>query len=253
MKPIFAFLLTGTLLAATPVMLAQDKFDTSKGNTKTEAAKIIRTQLEYIVIPTATATKMMYGEKKSANDSELREQLQNLLDEGKASMLDSQMVTAISGNKATTESIREFIYPTEYEPSEIPSEVHIDGTKKIDSAKHEIITAPNPTSFETRNTGFTLELEATINDGKSTIDLRLAPEIVYHVGEQVWAEFRDQLRNADIKMPIFYTLRINTGVTVEAGKYHLVAMLSPKTEEGFSDNSHKIFVFVKSDILDVSR
>lgn len=252
MKPIFAFLLTGTLLAGAPVLLAQDKFDPSGGNTEAALPKVVSTQVEYIVIPTATATKMMYGEKKSANDSELRKQLQTLLDEGKASMLDSQMVTCRNGEKATTESIRELIYPTEFEPSEVPDKVQINGNDS-EKAKRELISHPTPTTFEMRNIGSTLELEPTIGDNGGIIDLRLAPEITYHVGDQVWAEFRDQRGNADIKMPIIYTIRLNTGITLETGKYHLAAMLSPKTDKGFTENTQKIFVFVKSDILTVGR
>jgi hypothetical protein len=64
MKPIFSFLLTGALLAGAPVMFAQDRFDPSGENTEATLPIIVRTQVEYIVIPTATATQLMYGEKK---------------------------------------------------------------------------------------------------------------------------------------------------------------------------------------------
>ena len=44
-------------------------------------------------------------------------------------MLETMMVVARSGEKATSEGISEFIYPTEYEPPEIPSEVDIPDKK----------------------------------------------------------------------------------------------------------------------------
>ncbi|MFC4992168.1 hypothetical protein [Rubritalea tangerina] len=252
MRSTFALVITSLLCSTAPICLAQDSFDPTGHNTEAHLPKIIRTQVEYIVIPTSLATQLMYGPKKAANDSALRLQLQKLLDDKKATMLDSQMVTCRSGEKATTESVRELIYPTEYEPAEVPKEVHIDG-KNVTAAKEKLITPPTPTAFETRNIGSTLELEPTLSDNGIIIELRFAPEITYHVEDNVLAEFRDERGIADIKVPTIYTLRINTGMTLESGKYHLAAMLSPKTDKGFTDSSKKVFVFVKSDALTVSR
>jgi hypothetical protein len=54
-------------------------------------------------------------------------------------------------------------------------------------------------------------------------------------------------------MPIMYSLRINTSVTLAAGKPTMVAALSPKDEKGFPDFKRKLMVFVKADVLTTGR
>ena len=162
------------------------------------------------------------------------------------------MVVCRSGEKSTSESIREYIYPTEYEPSEVPSKVNAEGDKTGEKLK-DLATPPTPTAFEMRNLGSILEVEPILGADGSMIDLRLAPELVWHVKNEVWSEWRDHRGNSDIKMPVMYTLRLNTGVTLRKGQYQLVAALSPKDEKGFLDSERKVIVFVKADILTVGR
>ena len=50
-----------------------------------------------------------------------------------------------------------------------------------------------------------------------------------------------------------YTLKLNTGVTLAAGQYCLVAAVSPKSKEGFPDFTRKLMVFVKADVLTIGR
>ena len=66
------------------------------------------------------------------------------------------------------------------------------------------------------------------------MDVRFAPELVWHVKNEVWAEWRDDRGNADIKMPVMYTMRVNTGLTVTTGRYHLACLQSvPRIKTGF--------------------
>ena len=89
-------------------------------------------------------------------------------------------------------------------------------------------------------------------DGK-IIDLRFVPEIVYHVGNQVWAEWKGEHGNSPVQMPTFYTLRINTAVTLADGHFMLAAALSPKNKEGIPDFTRKLMVFVKADVIESGR
>ena len=161
-----------------------------------------------------------------------------------------------SGQKATTESIEEFIYPTEYEPASMPEKLEFKDQAEAEKAKvgpRDFATGPCPTAFETRNLGSTLEIEPTLGADNKLIDLRFAPEIVYHVGNTVWAEWKDQYGSCPVQMPTMYAVRINTAVTLAAGQYCLVAAVSPKSKEGFPDFSRKLMVFVKGDVLIVGR
>ena len=103
-----------------------------------------------------------------------------------ADMMTAPSVTARSGQKATIEVIREFIYPTEYEPPEIPQTVGSTGGTSGgiggSSTSSVPVTPATPTAFETRNTGVTLEIEPTIGENDFMIDLRFVPEIVEFEG-----------------------------------------------------------------------
>lgn len=249
---VFAAVLFGVTFACTSFTEAQDEFDPLGREAEAYFPKQIRVSVEYIDMPTATLIDLMYGEKKFADDTELRKKLQILLKSGQARMLETQMLTARSGEKATTESVREYTYPTEYEPSETPSEVKVNGDADV-ALKNDLATPPTPTAFETRNTGSMLEIQPTLGENGNLIDLSLAPEIVYHVGNEVWAEWQNKTAKSDIKTAIFYTIRLNTAVTLSNGKYQMICALSPKDEKGLPDFNRKVMVFVKADVIVVGR
>jgi Flp pilus assembly secretin CpaC len=221
-----------------------------------ELPKQIRIQVEFIDVSHEQLTELMFGDKVAANDTELRKQVAQLVKDGKATILETMLCTARSGQKATAESIEEFIYPTEYEPAELPENVHLKKKEDAEVARtvrRDLATGPTPTAFETRNLGSTLEIEPTLSDDNKIIDLRFVPEIVYHVGNQIWAEWKGEHGNSPIQMPTMYSLRINTAVTLAAGQPMLVAVLSPKGKDGFPDFSRKLMIFVKGDVITTGR
>ena len=103
-------------------------------------------------------------------------------------LLSAPRVTTKSGQKATIEIIREFIYPTQFQPPQIPQTVgstsgtSVDGLS-VDRRRQRSggsfpVTPTTPTSFEKRNTGVTLEVEPVIGPDNYTIDLNLQPQVV---------------------------------------------------------------------------
>lgn len=216
----------------------------------------VRIQVEFIDVPHEQLTGLMFGEKPAANDGELRKQVELLVKDGKATIAETMICVTRSGQKAITESIEEFIYPTEYEPAEIS----IESSSKEKDAKEpakEVVrdnaTGPTPTAFETRNLGSTMEIEPTLSDDGKSVDLRIVPEMVHHVGNQIWAEWKGEHGNSPIQMPTFYTVRLNTAVTLATGQYMLLAALSPKNKDGFPDPTRKLMVFVKADVATPGR
>ncbi len=216
---------------------------------KSDANKQIRVQVEFIDVSHEQLTELMFGAKPAANDTELRGQVAQLVKDGKAKVMETLLCTGRSGQKSTTESLEEFIYPTEYEPAEFYQDGK-DPSKTVpgDPGKHDAI-GPTPTAFDTRNLGSTMEIEPTVSKDGSRIDLRLIPEIVYHVGNTTWAEWKDEHGSSPVQMPIMYALRLNTSVILTNGKPMLAAALSPKNEQGFPDFTRKLMVFVKADVL----
>ncbi|WP_435895463.1 Amuc_1098 family type IV pilus outer membrane protein [Oceaniferula spumae] len=93
-----------------------------------------------------------------------------------------------SGERSKIEIIREFIYPTEYEPPELPNsvggDVFIDPTtgEQASASPPTPVTPSHPTAFETRNVGVTLEVEPTVGPDKQYIELSLRPELVEFEG-----------------------------------------------------------------------
>lgn len=144
-------------------------------------------------------------------------------------------VIARSGETATIEIIREFIYPTEYEPPELPNQVGATGGLGGGGSGIFPVTPSTPTAFETRNTGVTLEIQPTIGASDYVIDLRFAPEIVefegfINYGSPITSPATDALGSPTtvtitenrIEMPVFASRRVNTGLTIYDG--HTVAV-----------------------------
>ena len=219
-----------------------------------EGPRLVRVQVEFVEMAHETLTKLLLEPRKGANDADLRKQVQKLVDEQKATVVETMLCTGRSGERSQAESLKEFIYPTEYEPPEMPNEVHTTaGGAKVKSDGRDHATGPTPTSFETRNLGSTLEIEPTVGADGKIIDLRFSPNIVYHVGNETWAEWKGQYGDASIRMPTMYSLRLTTALTLLAGQPLLVAALSPKGEDGFPDFKRKLLIFIRCDVLTLGR
>ncbi|MDQ6808725.1 MAG: type II and III secretion system protein [Verrucomicrobiota bacterium] len=96
-------------------------------------------------------------------------------------LLSAPRVTTKSGQRAVIEIVREFRYPTQFEPPQIPQTV--GSTSGIGAGSAPIpITPTTPTAFETRNTGVTLEVEPVVGPDGVTIDLNLVPQVVEFEG-----------------------------------------------------------------------
>ncbi len=89
-------------------------------------------------------------------------------------------VTTKSGQKATINLAREFPYPQEFEPPQVPQSTG-GGQNNVGGVTLEqdpIVTPSFPTDFTTRKLGVSLEVEPQIGPDGYTIDLSLSPEVV---------------------------------------------------------------------------
>ena len=76
--------------------------------------KLIRVSVQYIEVTHSVLTEMLAGKEKGGPG--LHAKAIALAKEGKAKILETCMVVCHCGQKATVESLREVIYPTEYQP-----------------------------------------------------------------------------------------------------------------------------------------
>jgi len=153
-----------------------------------------------------------------------------------ADIMTAPSVVALPGQSATIEIIREFIYPTEYEPPELPNQVGgnvgggVVGVGGGGGGAGFPVTPATPSAFDTKNTGVTLEVEAQIDQNDSIIELRFTPTIVefegfVNYGSPITAPATDALGNPvqivitenRIEMPVFSVRKVKTGLTIYDG------------------------------------
>ncbi len=145
-------------------------------------------------------------------------------------------VTTRSGQAASIKIVEEFIYPTEYEPPELPNSVSSVGTIDLvtgvitgGSSTGFPVTPATPTAFETRDLGITLEILPVADANRRYVDLTLNPVITDFDGfvnygtpintnsAGVFGPVVQTLSENAILMPVFSVKRVNTNVVVADG------------------------------------
>lgn len=156
-------------------------------------------------------------------------------------LLSSPRVTTKSGQRAVIEIIREFRYPTEFDPPQIPQEFYGGGSSSTilngqlipggGGSSSFPVTPTTPTAFETRNTGVTLEVEPVVGPDGYTIDLNLVPQVVEFEG---FINYGSPIQTSQtnilgittttvltenvINQPVFSTRKVTTSVSVWDGQ-----------------------------------
>jgi len=149
-------------------------------------------------------------------------------------LLSAPKVTTKSGRKALVRVVREFPYPTEFNPPEPPPPATgtASSTPAVGTITGQgIVTPSTPTAFETRNLGVTLEVEPIIGPDGYTIDLNLSPEVVefdgfINYGEPILGPILTPaltiteavLTQNVINQPIFSTRKVTTSVSIWDGQ-----------------------------------
>ena len=181
-------------------------------------------------------------------------------------LLSAPRVTTKSGQKATIEIIREFLYPTQFQPPQIPQNFGnnngisggvinpITGLLTGGGSSGAFpVTPTTPTSFEKRNTGVTLEVEPVIGPDNFTIDLNLQPQVVdfegfINYGSPIQTVSSNPLGMSApvvltpnvINQPIFSTRKVSTSVSVYDGS---TVVLGGLVREDIQKVNDKVPVF----------
>lgn len=149
-------------------------------------------------------------------------------------LCDSYVLTK-PGQLARLEQVREFIYPTEYDPPEIPNDV--SGNIQIGNV---IFLAPwdgrfpatpaTPTAFETRKLGKVIEVEPTVGADNKSVNVNILADFSDFVG---FINYGIPITNSNfiqangspveltpnrILMPVFDAVKETTNVTVWDGQ-----------------------------------
>ncbi len=162
-----------------------------------------------------------------------------------------------AGQQAILKSVREFIYPTEYDPPEVPDQVGLVPTGPntvplIADSSFAPITPAHPTAFEVRELGSLVQVEGTIGPDNYTVDLTLTPEVSRFEG---FVNYGSPIRQYDVDgagrqfvaqevqnrilMPVFKVLRNSVNVSVYSGETVVVGSLL-ESKQGMTNDKTPI-------------
>ena len=155
-------------------------------------------------------------------------------------LMSAPKVTTKSGIKATIKVIREFPYPTEFNPPQVPPPT--TGTQSASATATSgivvtsgAVTPSTPSAFEKRDLGVSLEVEPQVGADNYTIDLSLSPEVVEFDGFVNYGSpingprYNPSLSNPSgidsfvitpnvINQPIFSVRKVTTSVSIWDGQ-----------------------------------
>ncbi len=130
-------------------------------------------------------------------------------------------VVTRSGQASKVELVREFIYPTQYEPAQVPQTTSSTGTSPV--------TPATPTDFQKRDVGITLDVLPVADADKRYIDITLSPSFSDFNGFVNYGSPINSTQNTllgtktteistnEILMPIFNVQKLATQLTVADG------------------------------------
>jgi len=146
-------------------------------------------------------------------------------------LMSAPRIVTQSGEKATIEIVREFIYPGDYEPPQIPQSVGGGGDDGGGGVIPIAVTPATPTDWQMRPTGVTLEVEPQVGPDRYTIDLRLIPTVTEFEG---FINYGTPINSATtnllgittvfpitdniINQPVFSTRKVQTKVSIWDGQ-----------------------------------
>ncbi len=133
-----------------------------------------------------------------------------------------------NGQASSVHVVRELIYPTEYEPPELPNSVGISSDGGGGGGFP--VTPAHPTAWEKRDVGIVLEVTPTADDAKRFVDVTLSPSVVdfdgfVNYGSSINSVVSTPLMGSvsapvtanRILMPVFSTHRATTNLSVADG------------------------------------
>jgi general secretion pathway protein D len=171
-------------------------------------------------------------------------------------LLSAPKVTTKSGQRAIIEVVREFRYPSTFTPPQVPSISSSTGTTVVGGSTTVpvVVTPTTPQTWETRNTGVTLEVEPVVGGDATTIDLNLVPQVVEFegfinygspinavgvntIGGAISTSVPVLLTQNVINQPVFSTRKVTTSVNVWDGQTVVIGGLMREDVQKVEDKT----------------
>jgi hypothetical protein len=223
-KPILLIaLISGAVLhaqPAPPVPVDPFKADVGKAPVEPRAPHDILVRYEVFSIDPAKAAVMR---REKPTEGQFYEALVGLIAKGEVIQEDFAILRCRSGNLAKMASIREYIYPTEFVPAMITTaSAQTKEELPLKAASPQVVVPTTATAFETRDTGLTIEMEATMGEDRDSVDLRISPQHVSLVERWKWGQ-----GTSETEMPNFESQRLTTMVGIPMGSTAMLGTMSP--------------------------
>lgn len=192
-------------------------------------------------------------------DRELFTKVRGMVTAKSAKLRDSSLIRLKTGQRATVESIREVIYPTEYDPDN----AKWDGKERKPLSEEELkkqqeqwrreafaatffpVVGGALYGFETRYVGLTFQVDSE-EDGQglawSVESVSQARESI--MGQTLGLDGKPRVQ----RLPNFDSLSLTGDSPVSKG-VTFAGVLTPVAEDGSLARDRKILVFVKADLL----
>lgn len=163
-------------------------------------------------------------------------------------------VTTRSGQRTHVDMVREFIYPTEFDPPQLAQSPTTKDGKPIPGLGNPPIFPTTPTAFEMRPVGLRMEYDPVVQPDKSH-RIELYWEITdflgfMNYGTPIKTVTKDRdgkeqellLSENKIQQPIFETLKLTTSFSARDGEYVVIGGIRPKRQAPTQVDPSNFFV-----------
>lgn len=149
--------------------------------------------------------------------------LETMITKGEARLTASLLVRTEDATHGVAESVKEFRYPTEFDPPALPRELPKESPLEV--LKSWPVVGITPTSFETRNVGARLEMDPVIRAHGARIYVKAVPE---HVRFLRWDKFEAGVlangKRLTVEQPLFFAAKTTLSMEFRNGEMVLVGV-----------------------------
>ena len=203
-------------------------------------------------VSTEALARLMFEDGLMQQQDKFHQRVDGWVRDKTAVLRDVYFLTGALEGELRHEEVREMIYPTEFEPEDVPNTIlvdkSIDLTKDLIAAFAALRTPATPTAFEPRNVGCEITAKV-IQEEKSKTSYRLSIQIE-HVKHAGWTPFgnpeENKLSKSDIRMPVFTVDRVNTQLQIKNQLPFLIATMPARNASGEVIEDKKILLFAKA-------
>lgn len=190
----------------------------------------IHAECQMIVLPQKLALPLIAEMNDDAKMEAAWATVQRMIADGAATLVANLDLKGVAGERLTSESVEEVRYPTEFDPPQLPEGVPKEKIAEV--LKNWPVVGITPVTFETRNVGAMLELNATVSEDGKWISADVAPQHVRLLrSEKFDAGIMPSGEHLSIEQPQFATMKNTLKMHLQPGLRTLIGVHKLPGEE----------------------